>query len=117
MAVEDLNDSNFQEKLDAAEMAVVDFYASWCGPCILLKPKYQKLSERFPHVAFFICDGERAPEARKTVHIETLPYFGLYRSGTFVEGFSTATVEGVTEHLEAAFGAPAGPAAGPGEDE
>ena len=104
MAVEDLNDENFSEKLASAEMAVVDFYAGWCGPCMMFKPKFAKLSEEYPHVRFFVCDGERAPEARKTVTIESLPYFGLYRNGEFVAGFSTTREPGFREYLEEHFG-------------
>ncbi len=111
MAVEELDDQTFEPKLKAAERAVVDFYAGWCGPCMLFKPKFRRLSDEYPHVAFFVLDGETAPNARKTVQIENLPYFGLYENGTFVEGFTTTREEGFREYLEKRFGKP-GEAAG-----
>lgn len=104
MAVEDLDDTTFAPRLAEAEMAVVDFYAGWCGPCMLFKPKFARLSEEYPHVRFFVCDGEKAPESRKTVEIPNLPYFGLYRAGKLIDGFSTAKEAGFRERLEAAFG-------------
>lgn len=100
MAVEQLDDSNFGARLAASDLAVVDFYAGWCGPCMLFKPKFSRLSEAYPSVAFFICDGENAPQARKTIEIPSLPYFGLFRKGTFVRGFSTTKEEGFREELE-----------------
>lgn len=106
MAVEDLTDDNFQSKLREADMAVVDFYAGWCGPCMLFKPKFARLSEEYPHVKFFVCDGERAPESRKTVTIENLPFFGLYRRGKQVGGFTTTKEAGFRELLEEQFGPP-----------
>lgn len=108
MAVESLDDATFAARLAESELAVVDFYAGWCGPCMLFKPKFAKLSGEYPHVAFFVCDGEKAPESRKTVEIPTLPYFGLYRRGAFVAGFSTTKEEGFRALLEEHFGGPPG---------
>lgn len=108
MSVEQLDDESFASRLKDAELAIVDFYAGWCGPCMLFKPKFNRLSDEYPHVKFFVCDGEAAPQARKTVDIPSLPYFGLYRSGTFVSGFSTTKEEGFREYLEEAFGKPPG---------
>lgn len=104
MAVEDLNDETFESRLRETELAVVDFYAGWCGPCMLFKPKFRRLSDEYPHVKFFVCDGELAPNARKTVTIENLPYFALYRNGRFVSGFTTTKEEGFRELLEEHFG-------------
>ncbi len=100
MATEPLDDTNFQAKLDESELAIVDFYAGWCGPCMLFKPKFARLSEAYPSVRFFVCDGEKAPEARKTIEIPSLPYFGLFRKGKFVRGFSTTKEEGFREELD-----------------
>lgn len=104
MAVEDLTDETFEPTLKATDRAVVDFYAGWCGPCMLFKPKFRKLSDEYPHVKFFVCDGELAPNARKTVHIENLPYFAVYENGKFLEGFTTTKEEGFREFLEKHFG-------------
>ena len=101
MATEQLDDTNFQARLAQADLAIVDFYAGWCGPCMLFKPKFARLSESYPNVAFFVCDGENAPESRKTIEIPSLPYFGLFRKGVFVRGFSTTKEEGFKEELEA----------------
>lgn len=105
MAVEDLTDETFAAKLAEADLAVVDFYAGWCGPCMMFKPKFKKLSETYPHVRFFVCDGERAPEARKSVQIDNLPFFGFYRRGEYLGGLTTAKEAGFSEALEKHFGA------------
>ena len=104
MSVENLSDENFVARLAESEAAVVDFYADWCGPCMLFKPKFRRLSEKYPHVRFFICDGEAAPEARKTVTIDNLPYFGFYRSGEHIGGLTTTREAGFSEELEKHFG-------------
>lgn len=90
MAATDLDDRSFKKTLAAAQgLSVVDFHASWCGPCIMFKPKFKRISDDYPDVGFYMVDGEKAPNARKSVTIEALPYFALYRDGQFVEGIST----------------------------
>ena len=111
MATEQLDDGNFASRLAEAELAVVDFYAGWCGPCMLFKPKFNRLSDEYPNIRFFVCDGEKAPESRKTVEIPSLPYFGLYRSGKLVGGFSTTKEDGFREYLVEHFGDAGKPAA------
>jgi len=83
---------------------VIDFFATWCGQCMLMKPKFQKLSDELTHVRFFLVDGEAAPEARKSVEIPSLPYFALYRNGKQVDGLFTTKVDGLREKLLEAFG-------------
>lgn len=107
MPAQDLDDSTFTDALRAAPRAIVDFHAGWCGPCILFKPKFKRLSGTYPHVAFFLVDGEKAPAARSTVHIADLPYFAAYRDGVFVEGLSTAEEEPFKAFVERHFGAAA----------
>lgn len=110
MAVTDLNDDNFEAELAASELAVVDFYAGWCGPCRMFAPKFRRLSEDARYagrVRFFKLNGEDAPNARKTVTIDNLPYFGVYRSGSFVAGLSTGKEDAFVEFLDAQLGADA----------
>jgi len=104
MAVEDLTDESFAERIAAARWAVVDFHAAWCGPCLMFKPKFKRISSDYPEVAFYTVDGETAPAARKTVQIDNLPFFGFYRNGQFVEGISTATEEGFRRFVDRNLG-------------
>ena len=105
MAVTVLTDDNFEAELAAADKAVVDFYAGWCGPCIMFKPKFKRISNDYPHVQFFMVDGEASPKARKSVTIDNLPYFGFYENGEMVAGKSLSAEAPFREMLEATFGA------------
>ncbi|MCA9570665.1 MAG: thioredoxin family protein [Myxococcales bacterium] len=104
MAVTVLTDDDFETTLAATPRAVVDFYAGWCGPCIMFKPKFKRISGDYPHVSFFMVDGEKAPEARKTVQIDNLPFFAVYRDGQLLEGLSTANEEAFRAFVEKHFG-------------
>lgn len=104
MAVTDLTDDTFAGALADSELAIVDFYAGWCGPCIMFGPKFKRISKDYPHINFFKVDGESAPEARKTVTIDNLPYFGIYKNGEFIEGKSLSDEAKFREFLESHFG-------------
>ena len=104
MATLDLTDDNFEAELEKASFAVVDFHAGWCGPCIMFKPKFKRISSDYPHVTFFLLDGEKNPTSRKTVEIDNLPYFGVYKDGVLVEGKSLSTEEAFRSFIEGHFG-------------
>lgn len=104
MAVETLTDADFRQALASNELVVVDFFATWCGQCTLMKPKFQKLSDELTHVRFFLVDGEAAPETRKSVEIPSLPYFAFYKNGQQVDGLFTTKADGLREKLLEVFG-------------
>ena len=92
----ELTDEDFKTSIDAAPLAFVDFYASWCGPCRLFAPLYSKVAERTDGIAFFKIDGDAHPQARADISIDNLPYVAAFRNGVFIEGFST-TIEASLE--------------------
>jgi len=97
VAVIDLNDDNFESELAGAELAVVDFYASWCGPCLMFAPIFKAMAKQIPDVGFYKLDSENSPNARASVQIPGLPYFAIYKNGTFVEGIATSKHEKIRE--------------------
>lgn len=102
--VTDLNDDTFEAEIAQSDLAIVDFYAGWCGPCRMFAPKFKRLAKTYTHVRFFKLDGEQSPNARKTVQIDTLPYFAAYKNGELVGGISTQKEDKFVEFVEAHFG-------------
>jgi thiol-disulfide isomerase/thioredoxin len=100
----EINDTNFQESIAGAELAVVDFFASWCGPCHMFAPVFRALSKKYPQVVFFKLDGETSPEARATVKIPGLPYFAFYRKGELIGGVATSKQQKLQAMLDEHFG-------------
>jgi thioredoxin reductase (NADPH) len=98
--VTELTDADFRSALVDRDLAVVDLYASWCGPCRLFAPVFGTVAARFPEVPFFKIDGDLNPECRSDLTIDNLPYLAAYRSGRFVEGVSTTSEEALVHFVE-----------------
>jgi thioredoxin 1 len=96
-AVTELTDANFRTTLAQAPLAFVDLYASWCGPCRLFSPLFDKVAARHPKARFFKIDGDLNPECRSDLTIDNLPFVAVYKDGKFVQGMSVATEEGFEE--------------------
>jgi thiol-disulfide isomerase/thioredoxin len=58
---QELTDATFKAALDAAPLAFVDLYASWCGPCRLFSPLFDQVAARHPQAKFFKIDGDLNP--------------------------------------------------------
>ena len=69
MPVIDVTKDNFQETIDNNDKVVAKFFASWCGSCRLIKPKFKRLAddERFEGVTFIDIDAEANPDIRAKV--------------------------------------------------
>lgn len=102
MAVELVNDSDFESKLKENNKVVVKYYADWCGSCRLFAPKFKRLSSdpRFEGTAFLDVNAETSPLARKMAGVTTLPYFGVFKEGKLVDSISSSKEEAVVELIQ-----------------
>ena len=78
------NEDNLQNIVANAEKVVVQFSASWCGNCKIMKPKFKKLATDNEKVTFVIIDAENSPESRKLADVSNLPTFATFVNGKLV---------------------------------
>ena len=82
----------FQKILEKAgeNLVVVDFTATWCGPCKRIAPYYKELSEEFTNVVFLKVDVDDNRDTTEECKISSMPTFQFYQKGQKVHEFSGA---------------------------
>lgn len=95
--LEELTQDNLQEVVQNNEKVVVQFSASWCGNCRIMKPKFKKLSGETQNVQFVIVDAEKFPESRKLANVNNLPTFASFKNGELVNQVQTNKIDGLIE--------------------
>ena len=84
-----LNDQNFIETIQNSKTPVlVDFWAEWCPPCVLLSPILDKLVEDFDgKIVFAKVNIEDAPTVSQEYRIERIPALIFFKDGKPKSGF------------------------------
>ncbi|KAG5845570.1 thioredoxin-like [Anguilla anguilla] len=99
--IEDLGE--FQKALKDAgdKLVVVDFTATWCGPCQVIGPKFKALSENpeYQNVVFLKVDVDEAQDVAASCSIECMPTFHFYKNGKKIDSFSGAAEQTLKEKL------------------
>jgi len=67
-----LNDSNFETETAGKKVVMIDFFATWCGPCKMFAPTFEKVSEA-SDAMFVKVDVEQAPELARRFRIMSVP--------------------------------------------
>lgn len=86
--VKTVNGNNFAaEVTDSAKPVLVDFYASWCGPCKMLAPVIEELSNESvgEKVTFVKLDIDESPEIAERFTVMSVPTVVLFVNGTEVQ--------------------------------
>ena len=82
--------SQYRALLRDAGLVLVDFTASWCGPCRQIAPHFAKLSALYPDVHFAKVDVDEVQEVAAAENVRSMPTFAVYRYGAKAEAFSGA---------------------------
>lgn len=85
----ELAEDNLADIIAQNEKVMVQFSASWCGNCRLMKPKFKRLSTENESTAFVIVDAEKFPQSRKLASVTNLPTFAAFKGGHLVNQAQT----------------------------
>ena len=82
----DFSDSDFESKVKNEDVSILQFSASWCGPCKVLKPIMEKLSDEFKDKAnFYYADiDEKAINSASAAAVRGVPTVVVYKKGVEV---------------------------------
>ncbi|GAX11099.1 hypothetical protein FisN_9Hh190 [Fistulifera solaris] len=101
MAVIDIaSESAFDSTIKNAGSAlvVVDYSTTWCGPCKVIAPKFEELSEKYPDAVFLKVIGDASPEASKLMKregVRSVPSFHYFVNGEKVDVVNGANAEAI----------------------
>lgn len=91
--LKELEKDNLAEEIENNDVVVVQYMASWCGNCRLMKPKFKKLASENENATFLFVDAEKFPESRKLATVDNLPTFATFKNGKFVNQVQTNKLE------------------------
>jgi len=81
MAVNQLTGTNIERMVEDNPILIIDFWASWCGPCRAFKPIFEAASERHDGVTFASCNTEEEVELAQAMRITSIPTVMVFRDG------------------------------------
>ena len=78
------NEQEFDKLISKGDV-LVDFYATWCGPCQMLRPVLEELSDHFERVTVVKVDIDEFSELTKKHGIMSVPTMEIYKDGKLVK--------------------------------
>jgi len=91
--LQELNQDNLNNLVANNETVIVQYMATWCGNCRIMKPKFKKLASENENATFLLVDAEKFPESRKMATVDNLPTFATFKNGAFVNQVQTNKFE------------------------
>ncbi|MGM0634868.1 MAG: thioredoxin family protein [Bacteroidota bacterium] len=97
---QELDQDKLQEIVESNDKVVVQYAASWCGNCRLMKPKFKKLAKENENIPFVLVDAEKFPESRKLANVDNLPTFATFNQGEFKNQVQTNKFDSLKELVD-----------------
>ena len=84
MATVTLTQENFEQTVSADGIVLVDFWATWCGPCRQFGPIFEEASEKYPDIVFGKIDTDDQQQMAMAAQITSIPTLMVFRDGIVV---------------------------------
>ena len=96
----ELTEDNLQQYVSDNQKVVVQFGASWCGACKVMKPQVKKLAAANEDVVFIYADAEKFTESRGVTVVRNLPTFAGFVNGELVAKSTGSKIDALVELVD-----------------
>jgi len=79
-----VTESTFEDTVTGPGITLIDWWASWCGPCRMFAPVFEAASEKHPDIAFGKVDTEDQSALSAAAQITSIPTLMAFRDGVLV---------------------------------
>lgn len=97
-----ISDNEFNDIITSNKLVVVDFFATWCGPCRALSPYIDELSTNNHHILFAKANIDETPVIANELYVKSLPCVIIFENGKEINrvvGFNKQKLQAIIENL------------------
>ena len=102
VCVTNVRDDIFNAIITSNKLVVVDFFATWCGPCRALSPYIDELATNHHNILFVKANIEETPDMANELDIKSLPCVVIFENGKEINrvvGFNKPKLQAIIENL------------------
>ncbi|XP_052675227.1 uncharacterized protein LOC128156931 [Crassostrea angulata] len=92
--------AEFDSTIKDNKMVVVDFFATWCGPCKMIAPKIEEMEKEYSGVVFIKVDVDENEETAAACEISAMPTFHIYKDGAKVGEVVGANEKAIRDEIQ-----------------
>jgi len=98
--IQEISEEDFSQFVNSEQktLVIVDFFASWCGPCVMMAPVLDKLAEKYQgKVKFLKLEVDNAPKLSNKYEISSIPCIVFFEKGEEVDRLVGAVGSGTLD--------------------
>ena len=97
------DEDDWKATINGDKTVVVDFTATWCGPCRMIGPKFEEFSLSYTDLLFVKVDVDDCDSVAAAAEISAMPTFQVYKAGQKVDELVGASPEKLEALIKAAL--------------